>query len=118
VDWGTWKNGVPPGTPEGSSAPLDLQLLLAYDWAARMEDALGFKPLAAQYGRDAVELRQTVQHLYWEAGRQLFADTPLKAEFSQQTNVLAILARVVDGPDARALTLRILSDSSLTQCSI
>ena len=42
VDWTTeWRSGVPPREADGSSAPIDLQLLLAYDWATRIERAVG-----------------------------------------------------------------------------
>ena len=55
VDWTTeWRSGVPPRDADGSSAPLDLQLLLAYDWAARLEADLGSKAMAAEYAAAAV----------------------------------------------------------------
>ena len=50
VDWTPeWPSGVPPREVDGSSAPLDLQLLLAYDWAAHLEEAFGSRALAAEY---------------------------------------------------------------------
>ena len=117
VDW-AWKNsGVPPMEEGGSSAALDLQLLLALDWAAELEENLGSKWQASEYRRSANRLRATVKDRYWDSSRQLFADTPLKNEFSQQANSLAVLARVVEGESARALVNRILADSSITQCT-
>jgi hypothetical protein len=127
VDW-AWKNrGIPPMDADGSSACLDLQLLLALDWAAELEDALGSKPRASECRASAATLRATVRQLYWDASRQLFADTPQRNEFSQHANALAVLARVVDGDEARALVTRALAPStrgarsgqaetSLTQC--
>ena len=42
VDWvKNWNGGVPPLGERGESAMLDLQLLLAYQWAADLESALG-----------------------------------------------------------------------------
>ncbi|MBP1635914.1 MAG: alpha-L-rhamnosidase, partial [Acidobacteria bacterium] len=77
VDWTTeWDGGVPPHAADGSSAPLDLQLLLAYDWAADLEQALGSASMAAEDRAAAGRLRQTVRSLYWDGGRRLFADTP------------------------------------------
>jgi hypothetical protein len=117
VDW-AWKNsGVPPMDADGSSAALDLQLLLALDWAAELEETLGSKWQALEYRQTANKLRATVRDRYWDSSRQLFSDTPLKQEFSQQTNSLAVLAHVVEGESARALVNRILSDSSITQCT-
>jgi hypothetical protein len=117
VDW-VWRNGgVPPLEPDGSSAVLDLQLLLALDWAVDLEESLGSKSRAAEFRTSAAKLRGTVKQLYWDQSRQLFADTPRKVEFSQQANSLAVIARVVEGDAARSVVNRILSDSSLTQCT-
>lgn len=119
VDWTKqWRNGVPPESAEGSSAPRDLQLLLAYGWAADLEDAVGSPALAAEYRRSEARLRETIRTAYWDARRKLFADTPAKRDFSQHANALAVLADVVRGDEARDLVSRILEDDSLVQCSI
>ena len=118
VDWTLeWRSGVPPREADGSSAPLDLQLLLAYDWAARLEGALGSKAMAAEYTAAAAQLRQAIRPLYWDEGRRLFADTPARKQFSQHANVLAVLAGVAAGDEARDLVTRVLADRSLVQCS-
>jgi alpha-L-rhamnosidase len=118
VDW-SWRatGGVPPLEADGSSASLDLQLLLALDWAADLEESLGSKGQAAEYREAANRLRATAKQLYWDSSRQLFADTPAKKDYSQQANALAVLARVIEGGEARALVNRIIPDSSLTQCT-
>jgi hypothetical protein len=119
VDWTSeWRDGVPLVADDGSSAPLDLQLLLAYGWAAEMEDALGSGAQAADYRARAAALRAAVRRTYWDAGRRLFADTPDKSHFSQHTNALAILAEVTTGEEARDVMRRTLEDASLTQCSV
>jgi hypothetical protein len=118
VDWTTeWRGGVPPREPDGASAPLDLQLLLAYDWAARLEADLGSGALAAEYRAAAQRLRAVIPALYWDASRRLFADTPARAQFSQHTNVLAVLAGLVSSAEARDLVSRVIADTSLVQCS-
>jgi hypothetical protein len=119
VDWAReWQGGVPPVGPDGSSAPRDLQLVLAYQWAARMEEALGSKALAEQYGAAAAELRAAVRNLYWDAGRKLFADTTGKSQFSQHSQALAVLAGATRGKEARELIERAADDTSLVACSI
>ena len=70
----------------GNSAPLDLQLLLAYQWAAEMEAALGNRALAEEDRQSAARLHDSARQLYWDAGRSLFADTP--AEGGVQARVL------------------------------
>lgn len=119
VDWASgWKAGVPPVDDDGASAPLDLQLLLAYGWAAELEEALGSTAQAAEYRRREASLRVAVRSLYWDAGRGLFADTPARRQFSQQTNALAVLAGVTRGEEARAVMSRTLADSTLTQATV
>jgi len=118
VDWTTeWRSGVPPREADGSSAPLDLQLLLAYDWAARLESDLGSKAMAAEYAAAAATLRAAIRPLYWDEGRRLFADTPARKQFSQHANVLAVLSGVSTGGEARDLVARVLADGSIVQCS-
>ncbi|MFN7997462.1 MAG: alpha-L-rhamnosidase C-terminal domain-containing protein [Bryobacteraceae bacterium] len=119
IDWTKeWADGVPPATSNGSSAPLDLQLVLAYDWAAELETALGSKALAEEDREAASRLRNTVRELYWDPGRKMFADTPEKHDFSQQANSLAVLAGVIQGPEARELIERVAGDETLVQASI
>ena len=118
VDWTTeWDGGVPPRGPNGSSGPQDLQLLLAYDWAVRLEEALGSRAMAAEYREAAARLRQAIRPLYWNEARRLFADTPERRQFSQHANVLAVLANVVTGEEARDLVARVVADPALTPCS-
>lgn len=119
VDWTKeWSEGVPPSLSGGSSAPLDLQLLLAYQWAAELEDAMGSSALAADDRAAADKLRASAHELYWDSSRKLFADTPEKRAFSQQANALAVLAGVTAGSEARDLIERVANDGTLVQCSI
>jgi hypothetical protein len=117
VDWvKEWKSGVPP--QEGASAPLDLQLLLAYQYAADLERAVGSAARAAEMRDAAARLQATIPARYWDAGRGLFADTPSRALFSQHANVLAVLAGLVEGAQARAVLERVLTDTTLAPASI
>jgi hypothetical protein len=117
VDWAWQPRGVPPAGEDGSSAPLDLQLLLALDWAADLEEALGSPARAAESRRLSAALRASVERRYWDAARGMFADTPARTDFSQHSNALAVLARVIEGAAARALVQRVLADGSLTPCT-
>jgi len=119
VDWTKeWSSGVPPLANGANSAPLDLQLLLAYQWAAEMEQAFGNKSLAEDDRQAAETLKQTTRQLYWDPARRLFADTPEKREYSQQANALAVLAGVSTGGESLDLINRAADDPSLVQCSI
>ena len=119
VDWTTeWRSGVPPRDADGSSAPLDLQLLLAYDWAARLETDLGSKAMAAEYAAAAGQLRQSIRPRYWDDGPAALR------RYAGPEAVLAARERARraggchDGDEeARALVTRLLADASIVQCS-
>lgn len=118
VDWArAWPRGVPPDQ-DGASAPLDLQWLLAQQYAADLEEAVGSPARGRELREAATRLRATIQARYWDAGRGLYADTPARDKFSQHASVLAVLAGVVEGAEARAVVDRTLSDASLVPCSI
>jgi hypothetical protein len=115
-DWvPEWPNGDAPQDADGGAALFDLQLLMALSWAAALEKAAGLPELAQVYGERERVLRATIRTLYWDADRQLFADTPSKKSYSQHTNTMAVLADVVSGEDARALMLRTLTAPGLAQ---
>jgi alpha-L-rhamnosidase len=111
-DWvPSWPNGNAPQDADGGSALFDMLLLMAYRWAAELETGT----LAAEYRAREQQLRKTVQALYWDEGRKLYADTPSKKQFSQHANTLAVLADVIVGPPARDLMLRTVSEKGLAE---
>ena len=119
VDWvQRWPRGVPPLEPEGDSAPLDLQLLLAYGWAAKLEAALGSKAQAEEYRAQEQKLRATIRNQYWDPAKQLFFDTPRKATSSQHANSLAVLAGLLAAAEARDVMERVAAGGDLTPASI
>jgi len=113
-----WNDGVAPIGKDGYSAPLDLQLLWAYELAAELENNLGMQEYAKQDQMAVAQLKQTIQKKYWDASKKLFADTDDKDVFSQHTNSLAILTNVVEGADATALAKRILNDTTMTEATV
>lgn len=119
TDWALkWDDGLPPKTNNGNSAPLDLQLLMGYQAALYLEKNLGMADFVKLYQQKTDQLKQTIKALYWDNGRGEFADTPEKKNFSQHSNVLAILTGVVEGNDAKKLMGKVIEDKSLTEVSI
>ncbi|GAA4101440.1 alpha-L-rhamnosidase C-terminal domain-containing protein [Mucilaginibacter panaciglaebae] len=119
VDWSDgWGGGSPPLGSKGGSSILDLQLLIAYQQAAEMEAKLGMPEFAALYSAKAAQLKHTIQAKYWDAGKGLYADNEDKKQFSQHANSLAILAGVAEKTTAPAIAHKLLTDASLTQCTI
>ncbi len=117
VDWAGNMAGDVKGK-DGSAAIYDLQLLLAYQWAAEMEGQVGLPDYARIYTQKATQLKATIQHKYWDAAKGLYADTKEKTGFSQHANALAILTGLVTEADRPALAHKLLLDKSLTQCSV
>lgn len=113
-----WNGGVAPIGVDGTSAVLDLQLLLAYQTAARLEQNLGMPAYAEEYGRRATKLQQTIKEKYWDEKKGLFADTPEKNVFSQHANSLAILTGTAGNDQVAALAAKMLSDPTLAPASI
>ena len=119
VDWvDTWSGGVPPLGSRGESALLDLQLLLAYQWAAELETALGNSALASQDRAAADSLRANIRSAYWKPERGMFADVADGSRWSQHAQALAILAGVATPDEQRPLVERMLTTEGLAPASI
>ncbi|EDM36973.1 alpha-L-rhamnosidase [Pedobacter sp. BAL39] len=117
VDW-VGDMGWGPKGSDGSATIYDLQLLLAYQWAAEMEGAMGMSSFATQYREKAEQLKNTIKRKYWNAEKKLFADTKDHKGYSQHVNALAILANIIDKADIKGVTASLLNDKELTQCTI
>ncbi|MDX1941123.1 MAG: alpha-L-rhamnosidase C-terminal domain-containing protein [Saprospiraceae bacterium] len=113
-----WSGGVAPTGKDGNSAALDFQLLWSYQTAATLEKNLGSPENTALYEKNAAQLQQTIREKYWDAQKQLFADTPEKTLFSQHVNALAILTNTTSNAEAKSLANKILTDTSLAQATI
>lgn len=119
TDWATeWRMGVAPVGEDGSTALLDLQLLLALQAGIDLEKTEGSKEFAGLYASMANKMAETIKSKYWDASRNLFADTPDKKDFSQHTNSMAILAGLVNDQQANEIGKIMLADTSLTQATI
>jgi alpha-L-rhamnosidase len=116
VDW-TYERGVPPGADKGNSTAISLQLAYVLRLASELERGFGNPAEAQRYSALSERINMAARSRSWDATRGLFADTPEKREFSQQTNALAILSGAV-APDERAAVMqRLLTDSGLTPAS-
>ena len=119
TDWVSgWQRGTAPASEDGTSALMDLHLLLALQSAKELEQNVGSEHFESFYGNVADQLAQTIKSKYWDSSRKLFADAPEKERFSQHTNSMAILAGLVEGQQAKDIGNLMLSDTSLTQASI
>ena len=111
-----WNYGAPLKGVDGCSINMDLQLLLAYQMMAEMEEVRGNTWQAGEYRKEAEKLAAAVKKAYWNPARGLFADRAEQDHYSQHGNALAILCGIVDDP--KALAGKLLSDTSLNQCTV
>lgn len=119
TDWAAgWQRGTGPVAQDGSSAVMDLQLLLALQAAVELEKNVGSEEFESLYNSLAKKMTETIRNKYWDPSRKLFADTPGKDKFSQHTNSMAILAGLINGEQATETGKLMLSDTTLTQASI
>ena len=119
VDWvDAWLDGVPPIGARGESAPLDLQLLLAYQYAADIVADQSDRAQAESWLASAATLRASIRRTYWMPQRRLFADVADGSRVSQHTQALAILAGVAEPAEMAPLAVRMLGDADLAPASI
>ncbi len=87
-------------------------------WSGFHAVAIAFLVRAFCWTTSPAQLKQTLKQKYWDASKQLYANTPNKDFFSQHVNSLAILTDVVAGKEANNLGKRILNNTSLTHATI
>ncbi len=119
VDW-SWNNksqiagGVPMGAAEGGSSILTLQLAYTYRQAGVLFAAFGRKAQAKKYNRMADALVSATRRLCWDSGKGLLADTPVKQQFSQHANILAVLCDALPMKKQSTFLEKIIADQSIT----
>ncbi len=106
----------PPVDPDGKSAILTLQFISALQDAAEMEEALGDKPLADKYRKNAKITAESVYRECWHPSTGLLADTPAKNSYSQHANLLAVLFDVIPKGKQQEVMNRVLQ-SGLAETS-
>jgi alpha-L-rhamnosidase len=118
VDWTPdFADGVPPQDANGQSSILSLEFSDALREAADLESAYG-DPTQASHDRSlAARINAAVYRRCWDASRGLLADTPAPSHFSQHANILGVLTDTIPKNSQRAVMKKVISDSSLAQCS-
>jgi len=125
VDWtNPWDRGVPPGADNGHSTTISLLYVYALQRAAEMEGGSGKREAGSGNGGASADYRARAEAVLaavrahaWDSKRGLFRDAPDTSAYSQQTNVLAILADAVPASAQRAIMERVLADTTLTRAS-
>ncbi len=119
TDWANgFPNGIPGGADNGNSALLSLTYVYALEYAVDLFSYFDLEDESAKYAASAKSVKKAVYEQCYDKSRRIFADTPGKTEFSQHTNVMAILTGALPGDEMPGLFERILTDSSLIQTSL
>ena len=74
--------------------------------------------MASEYSQQAEHLKKGINNAYWDASKGLYAQTSEKKLFSQHANALAIITGMVTGDQAKQMAQKILTDSTLSQCTV
>ena len=118
VDWAEdFRDGDPPQEPHGQSSILTLEYAMALREAADLESAFGDPAKARQDRALADKISEVAYRTCWDADRRLLADSPAKQHYSQQANILGVLADAIPAAEQRSVLEHVLQDSKLTPAS-
>ena len=117
-DWAKeWENGVPNAVRNGASALQNLLFVYTVQSLARILPLYHRKDLADYYLEEATEIQQLIRETCYNAEKGLFREGPRTEEYSQHTQVFAVLTELVKGEDAKGMMEKVLADESLVACS-
>jgi len=108
VDWVS-SGEIPTYDAKDESCATTLEYLGALGEAADLEKALGDAQVAARYETRRGQVRAGIYNKCWSAERGLVADNADRKNFSQQSNILAVLYDVVPKEKQQEVLRRMLA---------
>jgi hypothetical protein len=119
TDWAIgYKNGIPFGADNGYSSTISLQYVMTLQKAAEIYNYVGETDKAKYYLKKAKSVSEVVMKSCFDVSKGILAETPEKMQFSQHTNILAILTNAFPPSKQQELMKKILADSTLIQTTI
>jgi alpha-L-rhamnosidase len=119
IDGGTdFVNGSPPGISDGGSAHMSLLLVYALEKAAEILGVFGYEYDAERFIELAGSLKTKTMELCYCPNKQLVAETPAKQQFSQHTNIFAVLTDAFETKEHVRVMQNVLEDRSLIQTTL
>tara|TARA_Y100001972_G_scaffold128681_2_gene190983 strand:+ start:4565 stop:6925 length:2361 start_codon:yes stop_codon:yes gene_type:complete len=113
VDWSMKKGSLPTGTYERNvfdhSAILTLYFAHTLDCVVKLYQEIGEEEKAKKWKALASTIKTAAFEIYWDPEKQIFADFPDKRQYSQHTNILAIMCDAIPKSDQDALFEQILT---------
>jgi hypothetical protein len=121
IDWAPeWNelHGSVRASYHGPSTIQNLMYLYGLELLGRLLDILGFRDLRDYYLAEGQGIRYLVLSRCFDQNRGLFTEGPdFSAEYTQHTQVWAVLTGTVKGEEAAALMRRALKEPGLIQCT-
>ncbi len=112
-----FERGTPPGSDNGNSIVIALQMLYVLEYAAELADEFG-RNHDADYYRDLIgKLQRSIPEYGWSEEHRMMADTPAHDNFSQHVNILAILIGLVPETEQESPVRRVLDKEELIQAT-
>lgn len=118
VDWSRRSFACTPNAAlDGESALQNLFFVYAMQSLCRLLPRFHRADLAAYYGEECKKLLELVEERCWCAERGLYREGAFTDEFSQHSQIYAVLTGLAEGEKAKALMEKVLEDKSLVRCS-
>ena len=120
IDWvDQWSDiaGRTPASAVGPSTAHNLMYAYALRMGAKLCEAVKRPEMSREYGLRADSICRAVDRLCWSAEAGLYREGPEYEEYSQHSNVYAVLCCLKRGAEARALMERALNRPGIAKCS-
>lgn len=118
-DWTTgFPCGAPAGVDDGNSALISLNFAYALSRSSELFAYFGEFQKSIHYKNLSESITKSVYALCFDKERGLLADTPLKENYSQHTNIWGILTATFSEDQVKPVMKKILEEDSLIQTTI
>ena len=118
LDWvPEWKDGVPPDG-DTVSGTLNWQLIYTLDMAYRLERLANEMEMAKRMRVYQKMLTGSVNKVFWNEQRGLYADDISQTHFSEHTQCFALLSGIGDTVKYELLQRNLISDPNLSRATI
>lgn len=119
TDWTIdFPSGIPQGADDGYSANIALQFVKTLENASAVFNYFDVKHEVKTYQALSEKMKRAVVEKCFDAEKGLIAETPDKNEFSQHTNIMAILTDTYKEEEQAEVMTKILADTTLFQATI
>ena len=116
-EWAREGGSTPTAALDGESALQNLFFVYAARSLCRLLPGYHRGELAAHYEEECGKLLRLVEERCWDEERGLYREGAFTGEYSQHTQIFAVLTGLASGERAKAIMEKTLEDKSLVQCS-